>query len=377
MSKLFDTKPKWFVACLVTGLLLFTVEARAERYPFASDDWEITGQEAELVDYLGKAALRLKGGNAILTSVELQDGVIDFDIAVSEIRGFSGARFRLREGGNFEHFYIRPHQSGNPDANQYTPVFNGVSGWQLYHGKDYATPVEYRFDDWMHIKIVFQGSRAEIYVDSDEPTVLVPELKQSITAGGVGLDSNSTVPAYFANFEVSPLPTDYSFTETERDATPIDENMIKSWRVSDVFSHTDLIGATELGDPFVNGREWTRLSAEPTGITNLARVQGIGQDRDTAIARVMVRSDSDQIKGLSFGYSDTVSVFVNGRALYSGSNLYMSRDYRYLGTIGLFDKVYLPLKAGENEVWLAVSEAFGGWGIQASFDDLEGMVIRD
>jgi len=38
----------------------------------------------------------------------------------------------------FEHFYIRPHQSGNPDANQYTPVFNGVSAWQLYHGALYA-----------------------------------------------------------------------------------------------------------------------------------------------------------------------------------------------------------------------------------------------
>jgi hypothetical protein len=41
----------------------------------------------------------------------------------------------------------------------------------------------------------------------------------------------------------------------------------------------------------------------------------------------------------------------------------MSRDYRYLGTIGYFDNVTLPLEAGKNEICIAVSEAFGGWGI--------------
>ena len=30
---------------------------------------------------------------------------------------------------------------------------------------------------------------------------------------------------------------------------------------------------------------------------------------------------------------------------------------------GLFDEVVLPLDRGENELWLAVSEDFGGWGV--------------
>ena len=47
---------------------------------------------------------------------------------------------------NYENFYIRPHQSGNPDANQYQPVFNGSASWQLYYGPEYAAPVEYRYD---------------------------------------------------------------------------------------------------------------------------------------------------------------------------------------------------------------------------------------
>ena len=62
-------------------------------------------------------------------------------------------------------------------------------------------------------------------------------------------------------------------------------------------------------------------------------------------------------------------VFVNGRRVYSGDNTYMSRDYRYLGTIGLFDSVVLPLQPGKNEICVAVTEAFGGWGIMGRIDD--------
>ena len=46
----------------------------------------------------------------------------------------------------------------------------------------------------------------------------------------------------------------------------------------------------------------------------------------------------------------------------------MSRDYRFLGTIGYFDAVYLQLKKGRNDLWIAVSENFGGWGIKAKLE---------
>ena len=103
--------------------------------------------------------------------VIMTNGIIEYDQAIAEIRGFSGAMFRAQDRLNYEHFYLRPHQSGKPGANQYTPVINGVAGWQLYHGSDYSTAVEYKFDQWMHIKIVFAAERADIYIDSDEPTL--------------------------------------------------------------------------------------------------------------------------------------------------------------------------------------------------------------
>ena len=61
-------------------------------------------------------------------------------------------------------------------------------------------------------------------------------------------------------------------------------------------------------------------------------------------------------------------VFLNGERLFRGSDGYRSRDYRFLGSIGWYDTVYLPLDEGENELLVAVSEDFGGWGIQARLD---------
>ena len=67
----------------------------------------------------------------------------------------------------------------------------------------------YQFDQWMHVKIVFAGKRADIYVDSDEPLVQVRELKRPIQRGQVGLTSANFSASWFANFEATPLPDDY------------------------------------------------------------------------------------------------------------------------------------------------------------------------
>jgi hypothetical protein len=37
----------------------------------------------------------------------------------------------------------------------------------------------------------------------------------------------------------------------------------------------------------------------------------------------------------------------------------------------------LPLKKGDNELWLAVTENFGGWGVKAAFDDMDGISLKD
>jgi hypothetical protein len=127
------------------------------------------------------ASLYLKGGVAAVKNSQFTDGVIDFDLSFTGERGFMGAAWRMQDADNFEEFYIRPHQSGNPDANQYQPVFNGVAAWQLHHGEGYGAPVKYDFNQWIHIRIVVSGRHAEVYIkDLETPALFVSELKREI-----------------------------------------------------------------------------------------------------------------------------------------------------------------------------------------------------
>jgi hypothetical protein len=217
-----------------------------------------------------------------------------------------GASWRIQDAANREEFYIRSHQAENPDANQYTPIFNGLSAWQLYHGEGFGAPVDYPFETWIPVKIVVSGDQAEVYIgDLEKPALFIDDLK--------------------------------------RDAA--DE------------------------------RKWTVLETEATGLANLSRVNPLTREANTVFARVTVVSDRAQPKTLAVGYSDRLRLFLNGKLLYTGNNGYRTRDYRYLGTIGYFDAITLPLRKGENELWLAVSESFGGWGVQAALDDMNGITL--
>lgn len=104
-------------------------------------------------------------------------------------------------------------------------------------------------------------------------------------------------------------------------------------------------------------------------VADLSRIAGVRKGKNTVFARLIIESDRPQIKKLRFGFSDRVKVYFNGQLLYAGENNFQSRDYRFLGTIGYFDALYLNLKKGRNECWMAVSEDFGGWGVQASLED--------
>lgn len=148
-----------------------------------------------------------------------------------------------------------------------------------------------------------------------------------------------------------------------------------SWQVSDVIEGRSLDKKYQLTASDTSKLQWTKLDCEATGICNLARVHGLEGERNTVFAKLTVHSESEQIKPLAFGFSDVARVYLNGRLIYAGSDIYRSRDYRFLGTVGLFDELYLPLRKGDNELWVAVTESFGGWGIKAQFEDMQGIKL--
>ena len=77
---------------------------------------------------------------------------------------------------------------------------------------------------------------------------------------------------------------------------------------------------------------------------------------------------------LLLGFSDRVTVFLNGRPLFSGDQRYFFDNPRQEGVIGFHQgTVYLQLQQGPNEVMLAVSDQFGGWGLMGRLLDAEGV----
>jgi len=88
-------------------------------------------------------------------------------------------------------------------------------------------------------------------------------------------------------------------------------------------------------------------------------------------ARTNIDSDRDQVKKLYLGYSDEVSVFLNGQILFRGRSAQNFRDPGFLGIMNPEnDAVYLPLKKGKNELMLAVSELGGGWGFIGRLEEI-------
>ena len=107
----------------------------------------------------------------------------------------------------------------------------------------------------------------------------------------------------------------------------------------------------------------------PGGLVDLARVQGIADGRNTVLARATIAAEQAGTKAVDLGFSDRALVYLNGTPLYRGDATYRGRDYRFLGSIGWHDTLYLPLDKGDNELVVAVSEDFGGWGVQARVVD--------
>ncbi len=334
--------------------------------PFNDPQWQINANEHELVTHLERDALKIKGGSAVLSELDLKNAMIEFDMAITPERGFAGLIFRQQDANNYEHFYIRPHQSGKPDANQYTPVFNSVSGWQLYHGNEYATPVNYPYHEWIAVKVIYAGNKALIYINSEEPVLRIDDLKRSDLSGAIGVNSANFSAVHFSNFRYTKLANAYAIPNKSNRRMASEKGMVTEWQISESFPESMLRSEDFDMNAFAKQRSWQAVTSEATGITNIARVAQKEGDKNTVLAKITFTSEEAKDVLLNFGYSDRAYVYVDGKNIYQGNNRYQSRDYRYLGTIGLFDAITVTAKKGRNEVIIAVAEDFGGWGVMAN-----------
>lgn len=328
----------------------------------------------------------LDGGAAVVKDFEMRDAVFDMDIATPAKRGFFGVQFRLdKEGTNGEWVYLRQHKSGLPDAMQYTPVLNTGANWQIYNGPGFTGAVDIPKDAWFHIRLVVTGAQAKLYVtDMDKPALIMNDLKSGVQKGQVALYV-LTGATYFSNVEIRTTAD----APWERHMPPMPPGTLTKWSLSPSYDALARNLERPLARPEIDAIHWQDVEAEPPGFVVLYRYRDaphlqvsfatdfskrLDPQPGTKVvyARTTIESDRDQVKKLYIGYSDDVTVFLNGNALFRGRSAQNFRDPGFLGIVNPEnDAVYLSLKKGSNELLLAVSELGGGWGFICRLVDAE------
>ncbi len=351
------TRPSFI--CLA-AILLITCPAwtQPQQIDFGSDQWTL--MNAQVVQHLGRASLK---GSARLKDVVFRNGVIDVDVAtVAGMRSYPGVTFRIQDPETYERIYIRPHRSIlYPDAIQYVASFHGIDSWQLYNGDGRTSSADIPPGEWNHLRIEVAGSMAKVFWnDMNVPALVIPDLAHEVSEGTIGLDGPADGSAFFSNFRYETSGKPVVMTDTEPDSVV---GIIREWEISDPFPVTRADFEHYPSGNDLKTLAWKKVQSDSRGLVDISRHFGrTSRAGDCLFARTTIRSDKDSLLFLGFGYSDYITIFADGRPVFFGNSAYQSRDRSFLGIAGYFDRVFVPLHSGENELLVLVGESFGGWG---------------
>ena len=295
---------------------------------------EIHASEAEIVPMGNDLALSLNG-MVVLPGLDLAEGCVEVDILGAD-SCYPGIAFHLRDTDNFELAYGVPHASGQPDAIQYDPVFNGSNTWQVYCGPGYQQSASVPQGRWFTLQVSFLARRAEVRIDS-QAALLVNPLAHDRSAGRTGLWTYGR--ALFKNLRISgPLGSDF----LPGDPVAIAPGTISEWTLPGVGN----------------------LACEPNGVLNLNRYLRRSDGPVTVIHKLHMPASQEVELGL--GYSDRLILRLDGETVFEGQNEFSG--FESLGTRGWIvpgsETVVCHLGAGSHELaaTVAATEPFG-WGL--------------
>jgi hypothetical protein len=208
--------------------LVATAQTPAREQTFAlatAAGLRLHGVDVSPATYQGRQAVRLVNkaqfngeAYAAVEGPVFQDGTIEVDLAgrpqpgASEgARGFVGVAFRVRSDDSaFECFYIRPTNGRADDQLRRNHATQYVSEpgfpWQKLRQESpgvYESYVDLVSGEWTHLRVAFNGKRAQLYVNqAPQPVLIVNDLKQAPAGGGVALWIGSETEAFFRNLIV-------------------------------------------------------------------------------------------------------------------------------------------------------------------------------
>jgi len=217
-------------ALLIASLSQSAGQARQKAAGLPLEKLEPHNVKVEPAIYLGRGAVRITdagaeglddaGRLAIVPGSSFQDGTIEVNLtgdtapdARPEFRGFVGIAFRVTaDRSQFECFYLRPKNGRSEDQLQRNHSVQYISmpgfPWNKLRAETpgkYESYVDLVPGQWTQVKIHVIGSRARLYVNgAEQPVLIVNDLKQTSTSGGIALWVGPGTIAHFSELKVTP-----------------------------------------------------------------------------------------------------------------------------------------------------------------------------
>jgi hypothetical protein len=352
--------------------------------------WNYDTTQVEFVKHRSVFAAKGKRGayyQIFLKNHVFTNGTIEYDVELVGA-GFPGINFRMSDDKKYgENFYIRsfgPVTAENRTTLQYAAIMDGMSIWDLTD--EYQSGTTIYQQGWNHVKLVVSGKQMKVYVnDMTRPALIVPELEGQRDAGLISLSGN----VIYANLVIKPNATEGLSAEAGYISTYNDTRYIRNWKVSSPINFPfgrDIIMPLPSAHGKLNASElpdsttiWTDIKAESRGVINLSRKFGSmpNDERRLAWIKTTIHATKAQEKNLNLGFSDEVWVFINGQILYIDKNYFGTPSQKTPRARCTIENTSfnIPLKEGENEILIGLTNYFYGWGIIARFDDTDGIQI--
>ena len=296
---------------------------------------EIHAEQAEVVTWQGREAVRLENGLALVPESKIKNASIEVRIG-ADGPAYPGVAFRVADVQNYELAYAVPHVSDQWDALQYDPVFHGSNTWQVYHGLGYQREAQVPTGQWFHLKVDYCENKGMVSVDG-QPPLAMTELAHPVMEGRFGLWTFR--PAYFSDFRVSACE---ELASSNAEVPSIAEDVVETW--------------------FIEG--YGAVACEPNGVVNLNRYFPISLKKVRLVRRFEI-SEEGEIT-FDFGFSDVLTLDLDDEEIFKGKNTFAgftdraARGYAELG----MESVRKALAPGIHSLVaeLEVSEGFG-WGL--------------
>lgn len=212
---------------LFAMLALLSASAIAQRLSLDPEKLEIGKANVSGTTYHGKKATRIwskitgDDETVVVRDIKFLNGTIEVELAGAvlpdadpEARGFIGIAFRVNPGDpqQFESFFIRPTNGRAEDQLRRNHCTQYVSipeyPWNRLRRENpgvYESYVDLRAAEWTRLKIVVEDRYARLYVNgSDQPCLIVKDMKHDPIEGGVALWTGDGTDGYFRNLKVTP-----------------------------------------------------------------------------------------------------------------------------------------------------------------------------